>query len=151
MFYSQENDRRKKEEAKNQKTRKPNILDSAGDDEGVLDGLMQALETGSAFRDPSRPGRRRAPRKGMICLWLVFNSLNSFIHTYFEGMVCIVQWILDIISNIFLSSGNKFCPSDVYGRLYTIHIGQNEFQYPEFLSLITVNQNFLFKNLVYKI
>lgn len=58
-----EMDRKKKEEAKNQKNRKPNILDTAGDDEGVLDGLMQALETGSAFRDPSRPARRRQPRK----------------------------------------------------------------------------------------
>ena len=45
--------------------RKPNLLDAAGDDEGVLDGLMQALETGSAFRDPSRPARRRQPRKGL--------------------------------------------------------------------------------------
>lgn len=59
-------DRKKKEEAKNQKNRKPNILDQAGDDEGVLDGLMQALETGSAFRDPSRPARRRQPRKGTV-------------------------------------------------------------------------------------
>jgi len=58
-----ENDRRKKEEAKNKTNRKPNLLDAAGDDEGVLDGLMQALETGSAFRDPSRPARRRQPRK----------------------------------------------------------------------------------------
>ena len=62
---SQEIDRIKKEDAKNQKNRgQKNLLDQAGDDEGVLDGLMQALETGSAFRDPSRPARRRQPRKG---------------------------------------------------------------------------------------
>ena len=31
------------------------------DQEGVLDGLMEALNTGSAFRDPSRPLRKKAP------------------------------------------------------------------------------------------
>jgi len=36
-----------------------------------LDGLMQALETGSAFRDPSRPARKRQPRKGLISLSFV--------------------------------------------------------------------------------
>ena len=42
---------------------------SADDDqEGVLDGLMEALNTGSAFRDPSRPARKKAPagKKGEI-------------------------------------------------------------------------------------
>lgn len=38
------------------------------DQEGVLDGLMEALNTGSAFRDPSRPARKKAPggKKGEI-------------------------------------------------------------------------------------
>ena len=35
------------------------------DQEGVLDGLMEALKTGSAFRDPARPARKKAAgRKG---------------------------------------------------------------------------------------
>ena len=33
------------------------------DQEGVLDGLMEALNTGSAFRDPSRPARKKAGGK----------------------------------------------------------------------------------------
>jgi len=57
-----EQDKRKKEEQK-KKTRKGAIdIENAADDEGVLDGLMQALESGSAFRDPNRPQRRRKPR-----------------------------------------------------------------------------------------
>lgn len=37
---------------------------SADDDqEGVLDGLMEALNTGSAFRDPARPARKKAGGK----------------------------------------------------------------------------------------
>lgn len=37
------------------------------DQEGVLDGLMEALQTGSAFRDPSRPARKKAGgRKGVL-------------------------------------------------------------------------------------
>ena len=39
------------------------------DQEGVLDGLMEALNTGSAFRDPSRPARKKAGgKKGEITL-----------------------------------------------------------------------------------
>lgn len=39
------------------------FLSLSADDnqEGVLDGLMEALNTGSAFRDPSRPVRKKAP------------------------------------------------------------------------------------------
>ena len=37
-----------------------------GSEEGVLDGLMEALNTGKAFRDPSRPQRKRQPRKGKL-------------------------------------------------------------------------------------
>lgn len=33
------------------------------DQEGVLDGLMEALNTGSAFRDPTRPARKKAGGK----------------------------------------------------------------------------------------
>ena len=33
------------------------------DQEGVLDGLMEALNTGSAFRDPARPARKKAGGK----------------------------------------------------------------------------------------
>lgn len=33
------------------------------DQEGVLDGLMEALNTGSAFRDPARPARKKAGAK----------------------------------------------------------------------------------------
>ncbi|XP_065668594.1 protein diaphanous homolog 1 isoform X2 [Hydra vulgaris] len=57
-----ESELKKKEAAK--QTKGKNLLDSAGDEEGVLDGLMQALQNGSAFRDPSRPNRKRQPRKG---------------------------------------------------------------------------------------
>jgi len=60
-----EADRRKKEQkAKKAESGGPKgvDLDAAGE-EGVLDGLMAALESGSAFRDPSRPKRRREPRK----------------------------------------------------------------------------------------
>jgi len=58
-----ETDRKKKEAAKSQQRNRKVDLDAAGDDEGVLDGLMQALATGDAFRDPSRPKRKRQPRK----------------------------------------------------------------------------------------
>lgn len=56
-----EKDRKKRMEAEKSK-RKP-VLDMNADDdqEGVLDGLMEALNTGSAFRDPSRPLRKKAP------------------------------------------------------------------------------------------
>lgn len=38
------------------------------DQEGVLDGLMEALNTGSAFRDPARPARKKAGgKKGQFC------------------------------------------------------------------------------------
>jgi len=58
-----ESDRKKKEQkAKKVEGQKAIDLDAAGE-EGVLDGLMAALESGSAFRDPSRPQRRRQPRK----------------------------------------------------------------------------------------
>ncbi|XP_065058527.1 protein diaphanous homolog 2-like isoform X2 [Rhopilema esculentum] len=53
-----EEERRKKEEAAH--GRKKEI---GGSEEGVLDGLMEALNTGKAFRDPSRPQRKRQPRK----------------------------------------------------------------------------------------
>lgn len=44
------------------------VLFTADDDqEGVLDGLMEALNTGSAFRDPARPARKKAGgKKGKI-------------------------------------------------------------------------------------
>lgn len=44
------------------------VLFTADDDqEGVLDGLMEALNTGSAFRDPTRPARKKAGgKKGKI-------------------------------------------------------------------------------------
>ena len=65
MFAFQESDRKKKEQkAKKAETGKGIDLDAAGE-EGVLDGLMAALESGSAFRDSSRPQRRRQPRKSM--------------------------------------------------------------------------------------
>jgi len=53
-----EAERKKKEEAA--RGRKKEI---GGSEEGVLDGLMEALNTGKAFRDPSRPQRKRQPRK----------------------------------------------------------------------------------------
>ena len=44
--------------------RNPLVDMSGGNQEGVLDGLMEALKTGSAFRDPSRPARKKKERKG---------------------------------------------------------------------------------------
>ena len=75
FFLLKESDLKKKEAAK-QKPRK-NLLDDAGDEEGVLDGLMQALQNGSAFRDPSRPNRKRQPRKGFILMLLIFQTFFS--------------------------------------------------------------------------
>lgn len=44
------------------------VVATDDDQEGVLDGLMEALQTGSAFRDPSRPARKKAGgRKGAAC------------------------------------------------------------------------------------
>lgn len=44
--------------------RNPLVDMSAENQEGVLDGLMEALKTGSAFRDPSRPPRKKKERRG---------------------------------------------------------------------------------------
>ena len=49
------------------------ILFLAGGEEGVLDDLMEALSSGRAFRDPSRPERKRQPRKGNMSLVLYPN------------------------------------------------------------------------------
>jgi len=58
-----EKERKKRMEAEKSK-RKPVVDINADDDqEGVLDGLMEALNTGSAFRDPSRPARKKAGGK----------------------------------------------------------------------------------------
>ena len=46
---------------------KQNPLIMGGENqEGVLDGLMEALKTGSAFRDPSRPARKKRERRGKL-------------------------------------------------------------------------------------
>ncbi|XP_020610093.1 protein diaphanous homolog 1-like [Orbicella faveolata] len=58
-----EKERKKRMEAEKSK-RKPVVDMNADDDqEGVLDGLMEALNTGSAFRDPTRPARKKAGGK----------------------------------------------------------------------------------------
>ena len=80
-----EKERKKRMEAE-KANRSKNLVDmSVENQEGVLDGLMEALKTGSAFRDPSRPARKRKERKGMkwdlrrrLCIagWIQFNPLE---------------------------------------------------------------------------
>ena len=61
-----EKERKKRMEAE-KANRNKNLVDiSAENQEGVLDGLMEALKTGSAFRDPSRPARKKKERRGKI-------------------------------------------------------------------------------------
>lgn len=61
-----EKERKKRIEAE-KANRSKNIVDiSSENQEGVLDGLMEALKTGSAFRDPSRPARKKKERRGKI-------------------------------------------------------------------------------------
>ncbi|XP_028397686.1 protein diaphanous homolog 1-like [Dendronephthya gigantea] len=58
-----EKERKKRMEAE-KANRSKNIVDiSSENQEGVLDGLMEALKTGSAFRDPSRPARKKKERR----------------------------------------------------------------------------------------
>lgn len=58
-----EKDKERKKRMESEKTKRKPVVDMNADDdqEGVLDGLMEALNTGSAFRDPSRPMRKKAP------------------------------------------------------------------------------------------
>ncbi|EDV21489.1 uncharacterized protein TRIADDRAFT_60004 [Trichoplax adhaerens] len=56
--------KRKKKEKDLSKVKTVINLDTADDQEGVLDGLMQALQTGSAFRDPTKPVRKREGKPG---------------------------------------------------------------------------------------
>lgn len=71
----EEKDRKAKERAEKEKERKKRLegekskrklvvdMNADDDQEGVLDGLMEALNTGSAFRDPARPARKKAGGK----------------------------------------------------------------------------------------
>eukprot|EP00794_Sanderia_malayensis_P007389 gene7389-8209_t len=64
-----EKERKAKEKAEEEKRKKEAAArgkkkEFAGGEEGVLDDLMEALNTGRAFRDPSRPERKRQQRKG---------------------------------------------------------------------------------------
>ncbi|RMX46568.1 hypothetical protein pdam_00021581 [Pocillopora damicornis] len=57
-----EKEKEKKKRAEAEKSKRKPVVDINADDdqEGVLDGLMEALNTGSAFRDPTRPARKKA-------------------------------------------------------------------------------------------
>lgn len=60
-----EKEKEKKKRAEAEKSKRKPVVDINADDdqEGVLDGLMEALNTGSAFRDPTRPARKKAGGK----------------------------------------------------------------------------------------
>ncbi|XP_048589286.1 protein diaphanous homolog 2 isoform X2 [Nematostella vectensis] len=60
-----EKEKERKSRMENEKSKRNPLVDMNADDnqEGVLDGLMQALQTGSAFRDPTRPARKKNPAK----------------------------------------------------------------------------------------
>lgn len=53
------------------------------DQEGVLDGLMEALNTGSAFRDPSRPARKKAPGGKKCKVLRVTQSISCHVNRNF--------------------------------------------------------------------
>ena len=58
-------EKERKKRIEEEKANRKNIVDiSSENQEGVLDGLMEALKTGSAFRDPSRPGRKKRTNRG---------------------------------------------------------------------------------------
>lgn len=60
-----EKDKERKKRMETEKSKRKPVVDMNADDdqEGVLDGLMEALNTGSAFRDPTRPARKKAGGK----------------------------------------------------------------------------------------
>jgi diaphanous 1/diaphanous 2 len=63
VFLLQEMEKERKKRIEEEKANRKNLVDiSSENQEGVIDGLMEALKTGSAFRDPSRPARKK--RKG---------------------------------------------------------------------------------------
>lgn len=65
-FQEQEKERKKRLEAE-KANRGKNLVDMSSEtQEGVLDGLMEALKTGSAFRDPSRPARKKKNHRSKI-------------------------------------------------------------------------------------
>ncbi|CAB3986142.1 diaphanous homolog 2 isoform X1 [Paramuricea clavata] len=65
-----EMEKERKKRIEEEKANRKNLVDiSSENQEGVLDGLMEALKTGSAFRDPSRPARKkRKARQGPAAL-----------------------------------------------------------------------------------
>jgi hypothetical protein len=72
-------ERERKKRMEEEKANRKNIVDiSSENQEGVLDGLMEALKTGSAFRDPSRPARKKRRGESLAKKIKVANTFIPF-------------------------------------------------------------------------
>ena len=61
---------------------------------------MEALNTGSAFRDPARPARKKAGgKKGQFCAWRTLSRMSRIVTLSFKlsRAFCFIDWLAELI------------------------------------------------------